>query len=370
MKLIIIKTNLKNGLATVERAVGEASSLPILKNVHIEAHQNKISLTATNLEIATTARISGKVIEEGALTLPIMIFLDIINNLQSERINIETKENAAMIAADNYTATIQGSSAEEFPIIPKIKNKEEYIEMKGIMLREALAQVVASTQLSAVRTELNTVLCEYTLDALRLVGTDSFRLSEKTIPKNQLTGTQKDAFKILLPLKTAQELLRIVKDEDEIKIHKDENQILFSSPNFELISRLNTGSFPDYHAILPQKFNAEIALDRRELASALKLVGVMSSKTNEIKIKITENKKAIEVFSVDQSLGENTYTLPAKIQGSVLELSFNWRYLTDGLRALPGNDVSWGMNENNKPALLRSPTDTSYFYILMPILKA
>ena len=370
MKLIIIKTNLKNGLVNVERAVGEASSLPILKNIHIEAKQNKIYLTATNLEIATTALISGKVIEEGAITLPIMILLDIINNLQSERLNIETTGNAAQVVADNYTATIQGAPAEEFPIIPKIKNKGEYIEIKGSLLREAYTQVIASTQLSAVRTELNTVLYEYNLNALKLVGTDSFRLSEKTIPKNQFNGTQEDAFKILIPLKTTQELLRIVKDEDEIKIYKDENQILFSCPNFELISRLNTGSFPDYHAILPQKFSTEIALDRRELANALKLVGVMSSKTNEIKIKITENKKAVEVFSIDQSLGENTYTLPAKIQGSALELSFNWRYLTDGLRALPGNDVVWGLNENNKPARLRSPTDTSYFYILMPILKA
>ena len=81
-------------------------------------------------------------------------------------------------------------------------------------------------------------------------------------------------------------------------------------------------------------------------------------------------KKCIEVCSTHQSLGGNTYTLPAKLKGAALEAGFNWRYLTDGLRALAAEEVFFGINEHNKPSLLRAPQDTSYFYVLMPLLGA
>ena len=370
MKIIVIKTNLKSGLGIIERAVGENTNLPILKNILIAAVQNKIRLVATNLEIAITAHISGKVTEDGSITLPAALFLNIVNNLQSERLNLETQGNILAIVTDNYSATLQGAPPEEFPIIPAVQNTKEHLEIKGALLKETLTQTLISTQLSAIRTELNTILIDFNLDALKWAGTDSFRLSEKTINKNQLTSTASDGFKALLPLKTAQELLRIIRDEETITICRDQSQILFTTPSFELISRLASGNFPNYQAIVPQKFDTEVIVSRAELMHAVKLVGVMSDATHEVKIKLSPQKKTIELHSLNQSLGENTYTLPAKIKGNAFEIGFNWRYLADGLRALPGEEMFLGLNENNKPGLLKSINDASYFYVLMPILKA
>ena len=102
----------------------------------------------------------------------------------------------------------------------------------------------------------------------------------------------------------------------------------------------------------------------------LKLAGVFSSKVNEVKIITAENKKHLQIFSMDQSLGENNCKLPARIQGEGRDLAFNWRFLADGLRAIKTEEVFFGLNEDNKPAMIKSPNDTSYFYVLMPILKA
>lgn len=369
MKLILIKNNLKDGLAAVERASGENLNLPILKNVFIESQDNNIKLTTTNLEIAINYSVPGKVVESGKITVPISVFLNIINNLQNERLNLEKKNQNLEIKTDNYEATIQGLPPEEFPIIPKIKNNKEFIEIKTELFKEVLNQVISSAQFSDLRPELNSVLFSFSLDALKVVATDSFRLSERTLPINQLTTNHEQEFKILIPLKTSQELLRVLKENEVLKIYHDQNQVLFATERFELISRLVEGVFPEYEAIIPKKFETEVVLDKEEFVNAVKVTSVLGSRISEVRIKIPENKKNIEIFSADQAIGENKYLVPAKIQGKPKEISFNWRYLLDGLKALKTKSVFLGANEENKPVLIKSPGETYYFYILMPILK-
>jgi DNA polymerase-3 subunit beta len=369
MKFVVIKNNLKEGLGVVEKASGENLNLPILKNVLIESQDNNIKLTTTNLEIAINYYVSGKTIENGKVTIPISVFLNIINNLQTERLNLEKKNQNLEIKTDNYEAIIQGLPPEEFPIIPKIKNNKEFLEIKTELFKEVLGQTISSAQFSDLRPELNSVLFSFSLDALKIVATDSFRLSERTLPINQFTTNHKQEFKILIPLKTSQELFKILKENESLKIYHDQNQILFTTDRFEFISRLVEGVFPEYEAIIPKKFETEIVLDREEFINAIKATSALGSRTYEVRIKIPESKKNIEVFSIDQVIGENKYFLPAKIQGRPKEISFNWRYLLDGLKALKTKNVFLGANEENKPVLIKSPNETYYFYILMPILK-
>lgn len=355
----------------MERTIGDSTNLPILKNVLIQTENGKIKFTTTNLEIATTAFIPGKVIEGGSVTAPVAVLRELTNNLQGERVSLESKKTGLGVKTDNYNATIQGLPSEDFPIIPKIKNQTNFIRLKCGLLKDTLGQVVVSAQFSELRPELNSTLFDFNLDEIKLAATDSFRLSERTIPKSQFFTNHADKFKILIPLKTSQELIRILKDDGEVKIYNDQNQVLFEADEFQLISRLIEGNFPDYSAIVPKEFDTAVTADREELLNALRLAGVFSPKINEVRIKIPESKKGVlEVFSMDQALGENSYLLPAKIQGKPQDISFNWRYLSDGLKSITSKDVFWGINKENKPALLRAPGDTSYFYVLMPILKA
>lgn len=371
MNLIVIRTNLKDGLGIVERASGDSSNLPILKNVLIQTDDGKIKFTTTNLEIAATVLVPGKVLEKGSVAVPVAVLREIISNIQGERISLESKKVNLTVKTDNYNAEIQGMPSDDFPIIPRIKNQTNYIEIDINLFKDALEQVALSAQFSELRPELSSILFDFNVDEIKLAATDSFRLSERTIPKSQFYTNHPSGFKMLIPLKTSQELIRILKDDGSIKIKNDENQVLFETDQFQLISRLVDGNFPDYSGIIPKEFDTQVVVNREEFLNALRLAGVFSSKINEVMIKISESKKGIlEVFSMDQALGENNYILPAKIDGKSQEISFNWRYLSDGLRALNSEDVFWGINEENKPALLRAPGDTSYFYVLMPILKA
>jgi DNA polymerase III subunit beta len=370
MKFIAIRSNIKDAISILEKATGENQNIPILKNILIEADENTITFTATNLEIAVNHKVAGKVIEAGKVTVPITLLSSLIGNIQSDRLNFEKKGNDMEVATDNYSATIHGMSAEEFPITPKINSGEGFLEIKGAFLREAIQQVTVASQYSDLRPELNSIFLNFSLENLRFASTDGFRLAEKTLPSNLFSAQTLEPFKILLPLKTGLEISRVFKDEDVVRITMDENQVLFKTEKTELISRLIEGAFPDYSAIVPHDFAAEIVVDREEFANAVKLLGVFGQKNSEVKIKVHQNKKAIEMSSADQALGENVYTLAAKIKGELLEMHFNWRYLGDPLKAIKTDDIFLGVQEEANPALIRSTSDTSYYYVLKPILKS
>lgn len=370
MKFVAIRSNIKEAISVVEKVAGENLNLPILKNALIETNNNQITITATNLELAITCFMSGKVIETGRVTVPLNLLSNLITNLQSDRLNFSKKGTGLEVKTDNYNATLQGLPPEDFPITPKIKDGGEHLEIKGIILKEAIQQAVVASQFSDLRPELNAILFDFSLDTLKLVATDGFRLAERSISQNLFNNKFKEPFRILIPLKTSQEIVRMAKDDENIQIFKDENQVLIKTDRAELISRLTEGNFPDYSQIVPKEFATEVVVDREEFANAIKLAGVFGQKTSELKITVHPAKKAVEVSSADQSLGENSYLLPAKIKGDTIEAFFNWRYLADPVKAIKTSELLIGFQEETNPAIIRPVNDSSYFYILKPILKS
>ncbi|HVO28386.1 MAG TPA: DNA polymerase III subunit beta [Candidatus Paceibacterota bacterium] len=369
MKIIAIQSNIKEAISVIERVVGENVNLPILKNTCIKAVGGSISFTTTNLEIAATCRVSGKVIEDGAVTVPVGLLSSVIGNIKSDRLNLETKGNVLEVKTDNYNATIQGLPAEDFPPTPKIGNPGSYLEIKGVFLKDAIREAGAAAQASDLRPELNSILFDFSLETLKLTATDGFRLAEKTIPASAFTVKDLEPFRALVPLKTGFEVLRIMKDDGLVRVCFDRNQVVFTTDQIELVSRLVDGNFPEYSQIIPKKFTTEIVVDTDELSGGVKLAAVFGQKNGEVAIKVHPNKKAIEIVSADQALGENAYLLPAKIKGDAAEVVFNWRYLSDPLKVIRTEEVLLGLQEEANPAIIRPATDGSYFYVIKPILK-
>ncbi len=369
MKFIILKGNLKDGLDAIARVVGDSqSTLPILKNILIQAADNRIKVSATNLELAVTAFVSGKIIEPGDSTVPLTIFSAIINNLQAERINIETEGSTLFVKTDNYEAKIQGMKAEEFPIIPGVTSEAVPIEIQSATLQDAVSFAVSAAQTTNARPELNGVFFNFEAQALILAATDSFRLAERRISNEAFTAEIRQGFKTIIPLKAIHEFIRIFKgDEDKVKLFFNHSQILFKSENVEMISRLTGGEFPDYEAIIPRESETELLLQKEELMQALKLTSSFADRLNEIRIVVKDKAKNIEVYAASQGLGENRYLIPAKVKGAPLEIIFNWRYLMDGLKGFAGKEIRIAMNGDARPVRLDSPGDTSSLYILMPI---
>ena len=372
MKLIVLRNNLKDGLDAIGRVVGDTgSTLPILKNFLMETVDGRIKFSATNLELAVTCFVSGKIVEAGSITIPLNIFASVVNNLQSERVSLETIGDHLVAKTDNYEAKIQGIKKEEFPIIPKPNNHQYFIEVAADSLRDALSSVMGAAQIAGLRPELNSVLFDYQISVLKLVATDTFRLAEKTLTESQFKANIDKTFKAIIPLKTINEVARIFKeDKEKVGFYFDPSQVLIKNENMEIISRLANGDFPDYQPIIPRETETEITLSRNELINALKLTGSFTDRLSEVRLVVRDGAKNIEIYSSNQALGENRYLIPAKIKGAPLEAVFNWRYLMDGLKGLSAEGISLGLNGSDRPATVRTPGDASYLYILMPIKAA
>lgn len=366
MRVVILKTNLKNGLSAVERAVADNANLPVLKNVLLKTGNNKINLSTTNLELAITKTVSGKIIEEGGLTVPLQTFNSIVNNTDQERIGLEKKGNSFIFKTDNYEAKIQGVKEDEFPVIPQLK-EDNSLEINSDLFKKAASQVMSAAQISEIRPEISGVLFDYQVSLLKLVATDSFRLAEKTISGDKFKSNLNHAFKAIIPLKTIQEVVRVFDSEQPLTIKFDGSQILFKNKDLEIISKIIDGNYPDYEQIIPKSIETELVLSRDYLNNALKLVSSFSGKGNDVNLAVKDGK-ILDVYLSNQFLGENNYLIPSKINGPGFDgIAFNWRYLIDGLKAVNSEDIIFGVNDSNKPAIIKSTNDNSYFYILMPI---
>ncbi|MEK7464355.1 MAG: DNA polymerase III subunit beta [Patescibacteria group bacterium] len=367
MKLILLKNNLLAGLGIVERAITDNPNQPILKNVLIDAKDNKIYLTSTNLELAIKHLVPGKIIETGSTTVPLGLFNNIIKNLNSERVSLEEKNKQFFVNTDNYEATIQGLGSKDFPIIPSIQNKKNFLQIKSNQFLEVLSKAIVAAQYSDIRPEISGVLMKYKNNELVLVATDSFRLTEiKT--KNLGEQSLPEETSVVVPLRTASELLRILTDSEEmLEIFIDSNQILFQTNNTSIISRLIDGVFPDYESILPKQTKNEIVINRAEFVNGVKLARVFSGRANDITLSVGESKKFIEIYSADSSIGKNSYKIPIKLKGEKLSVTFNWKYLLDGLSIYKNEEIFLGLNASDKPAIIKNPSEPQALYVLMPI---
>jgi len=367
MKIIILKENLKTALSSVERGVIENNNLPILKNVLLKADKSFI-VSATNLEIGVTYNAAAKINAPGSITVPFGPLYSIIQNSDSERINLIAEGNTLIIKTDNYEAKMQGVSAEEFPIIPTIEDKEHFIAIEAEVFKDAINQVIGAAQVSELKPELSGILFDFQVSILKLVATDSYRLAEKTLLNNELKTTLQKGAKVIIPLRTISEVLRVFTPDKPIHIHIDAHQVLFTNTVVSIISRLIDGQYPDYTAIVPQKIETELVMERENLLSALKLVGGFAGKAADVKLRAKEEAKVLEIYSSNQYVGENNYLVPTKRTGKGFEeMSFNSRYLMDGVRVMAGESLSFGVNGPNKPAVLKASSDTSFFYIVMPL---
>ena len=366
MKLLLLKTNLVEGLGVVERAVNESSNLPILKSVLIKAENGKIIFVATNLEFAIEYAIPGKVLEEGVVAAPFSLLSSIIKNLAAERVSIEEKNKKVTVTTDNYEAVFQGQDPKEFPIIPQVNKDAERIAVNFDVFRDALENVIVAAQYSDIRPEISGVYFECASEGSVLAATDGFRLAEQKLGSNDVQ-TKSERLSIIIPLKTATELLKTFKGQSDVLIFLEPNQIILSTQNERVVSRLIDGSFPEYRAVIPKNPSHEVVVERQELINAVRLASSFSGRANDIILRVGDGKKFLEVYAADSSLGESSYKVPMKLTGEQFSIVFNWRYLLDGLKIFSGTEILLGINSPDRPALLHNQKEPHLIYVVMPI---
>lgn len=369
MKFKSTKDTLMIAIQTVEGAVATKTTLPILSNVLIEAHKDKLLFNATDLDIGIVYRAKADISEEGSITIPAKRFADIVKEMPEGEVSINVRKNYNMIIdCRGCSFRLVGMPKEEFPTIPKFNNKESIV-LEQALLKKLIKKVSFAMSRDETRYVLNGTLFVIKNNLLRLVATDGRRLALI----ESKTSLQMDKKEVIIPVKTINELNKILKDEGQIKIVFSDNQVAFELDGTTVISRLIEGEFPNYEQVIPKEKQKEtpnrIKIKKNTLLAAIKRASLFtSSDSQSIKLDVFKNKLIVSKMTPD--IGEVKEEIIMNYTGGELTVGFNPNYLLDVLKILNEEVVDFELNDVEKPGVFREELQEEngfYVYIVLPM---
>lgn len=379
MKITILKDKLKEGVNIIEKISIKSISLPILNNVLFSVEKNFLNLTATDLEVGIKWWALVKTEEEGGVAVPSRILSDLVNFLPNKLVNLESRDFDLKVACENYQTVIKGVNPGDFPIIPQV-SREEKIEVQTSSFCKGLISVVDIASSSSTKPEISGVYFLFQKNLITMAATDSFRLGEKKIYLDPSLNNISKEYSLILPQKAAKEVINIFGEkEGDLTIYFSPNQILLETslpevphPQVQLTSRLIEGDYPNYQEIIPKKYDTRLVFSLEEFINQIKLASLFSGRINEIKLKIDSSKNRINFFSQNPDVGEYQSFLIGKVEGKPCEISFNHRFLLDGLLNMNSlqqkkSEAILELTGPDKPAILKLKDEESYLYLVMPI---
>ena len=361
MKLQVTQENLSRALNNVARVASTKNALPILSNVLIKTIDNRVCVAATNLNIAITHYIGSKVTQEGSITVPARLMQDFVASLPSGVIDIKVEETKLHIVADQYNSTINGTPADDYPVMPQIKNGVSW-SVPSLALKKSLQQVVLAASNDDARPILTGIYFHTEKGNLYIAATDSYRLAEKKV------APLKEEVKLLVPASAMQDLLRILGDnEEEVKITHNEQQMLFTVGDTELVTRLIDGNYPDYRKLVPASFATSATLPKAELVNITKVSSLFARESaGSVTLDLDEENKKISIRSIASQLGENTATATADVNGTA-SITLNSRYILDALGSVGDPEITISFNGKLEPCVIRGTKDKDYLHLIMPL---
>jgi DNA polymerase-3 subunit beta len=360
MKFKVEKEDLLNGIQTVQNIITTKAALPILSNLLIEADNDNIRLSATDLDIGISCVIPVQIQEAGAITVPAKRFGDIIRELPGENLNISTKKNnSVVIEIETCQFKIMGLPREEFPKLPEFQNKEA-IKLEQGVLKQMLNLTSFAVSFDETRYILNGILFKINKNNITLVATDGKRLA--IIERKVKQEAVKDIC-IIVPIKTIHELIRNLKDDVEMSLTLGSNQVLFDLGQVVIISRLIEGEFPDYRQVIPAVSENKMKVEREQFLLAVRRAALLSTPDYQaVRMELFKDRLVVSKSTPD--VGESREELGVDYKGKEMAIGFNPNYLIDVLKNLQEETIEFELSDTEKPGVIRV---NGYVYIVLPM---
>jgi DNA polymerase-3 subunit beta len=361
-------------LALVSRGVSSRSTIQLLGGILLEASGEVVRLAATDMEISVQTSSPAEVEEEGRVVIPARIFNDIVRSLPGRRFSLEHDSSAGTVrlAAGENEYRIRAYAADDFPQLPGFE-AESAFKMSGELLVETVEKVARSYSRDETRPVLTGILISFEDSRVRMVTTDSYRLS---IKETELATTAFEGSReAIIPARAMQEVSRIFgsEGEDEVEVVLGQNQALFRIGDVLFGTRLIDGNFPEYRRLLPTTFEREISVSREDLISTLRRVNLFAQRqTPPVPVSLSFSEGSVEVIVRNGEIGEAHERLEATSEDEFL-ISFNPGYLLDGVSAIDTEKVVFRFNEALKPGLIvpgaenGGSEEPDFLYLIMPM---
>lgn len=385
MKLVCSQSDLNTHLSLTFRAVPSRPTHPILANVLLQADaaNSQVSLTAFDLSLGIRTSFNAEVLEGGTITLPAKLLNDIVSRLPEGDIilddTIPEKEDRRVDSGLTVTLKpksgryeVRAMGAEEYPELPVTEN-DKAIHLPASALIEGLGGSLFATSADESKQVLTGVHLTVKQDTLEFAATDGHRLAVvETINENLDDDEQPDSLQVTLPSKALRELERMLahssKEDEPVAMYFDSGQVVFEWQNQRLTSRTLEGQYPAYHQLIPNSFERELILDRKQLISALERIAVLADQKNNIaKVSIDSESQEITLSVETQEIGSGMESMSAQIKGDDIDIAFNIKYLMEGLKALPSAEIQMQLNNNLAPVIFSPVGGIKMTYLAMPV---
>jgi DNA polymerase III subunit beta len=365
MEIIVRKADLVKELHLVQGIVERKNSIPILSNVLVDAQDDKLRISATDLDVSVRCGCPAQVKVAGAITLAAKKLYEIARSLPDGDIHIKVLPDSwATVECERITFKMAGLPKEDFPALPEASAKGG-IEVPGDVLRELISRTSFAITGEDARYYLTGALLLFEPDGLAMVTTDGHRLSyarRKTTLK--VDGPQR----LLVPRKAIQELGRLLELGESVIFRPAENHLLFAVGERLLASKTIEGQFPAFEKVITFTGDKTVTLDRDLLSAAIKRVSLLSSERSRA-IKVTLNSGKLDLSSSSPDVGEAKESLLTEYKGDSVDIAFNAQYLLDFLSADGTPSVALHLKNAESQGLLRpaGESETDYRYIVMPM---
>ena len=362
MKAVIAKNDLVNLIGKIQNVVSSKPSIPILANILIEALDDQIVVSGTDLTVSMRCFMDATVIEEGSIALPARRFFQLVRELTSQQVKIAAQMNEiAEITTGTSVFKINGMNKAEFPVLPDLKGSPE-ATFSSSNLREMLAKTAFAAAREDSRYMLNGVQLQINAQTATFIGTDGKRLAKVTAPI-LVDAPVHGAY--VIPLKAVEEMIKMLDESDsKVVISLAPDKIALECGQLTLITKLLSGQFPDVERVIPSKLAHQFSIHREELMALLRQVSLFTSETSN-SVRFTFETGQLHLSATSSEIGEGRVSMPVDFAGSRLEIAFNPFFLLDILRHSKDETVRIGLNDAHNPGLITDSTLAQF--VLMPM---
>ncbi len=355
------KEKLNNLVQTALRGVSSRVTMPILSGLLINAEENRLVVSSTDLEMSIRAEMKTGVEESGSTVVSGRLIGDIVKSLPAGAVNIETGEKFMTVKTASGEYRIREMMPEDFPQIPAWAG-ESVLKTAGGEFMTAVQQTARSSSSDDKRPVLTGTLIEKVAgeNTIKMVSTDSYRLSWKNVDVSGSVDVWEDC---IIPTKTLSEVARLAGSVDEdVEMKMQDKQVLFKLGDMVVSSRLIEGQFPNYKQLVPKGEKTSVKVKKEELVGVVKRALIFGHN-----MRMGVHGDHLSVTTETPEVGDSREEITAEVTGEEMEIGFNGVYLLDGISAVETDNVEIRLDDPQKPVLVRNDESDKFNYILMPV---
>lgn len=361
MKFRCERDILADALATAGRAAtSRTGTLPVLSGVRLDVSGDVLTITGTDLELTIRLDVSVAGELDGSAVVPARLVADIVKNLPGGGVDVELRDDDLGISAGRSEFSVRPLSLADYPA--QVEPDTESVTLSTNEVADALRQVVRAASGDDARAVLTGVLLASEESGVKMVATDSYRLAVRDLPPTSMLDAGQ---RVLVPSRALTELQRILGSAGELDVRLGAREAVFQVGTTRLTTRLIEGEYPNYRNLLPTSYPNVLTVGRDDLLDALRRVKILAQDSTPVRL--TLGGDTLQLTAITQDVGNASEQVDARYEGAEMVIAFNPDYLSSGIDAVEGDEVTLSTLDPMKPAVLRGVGHDEYLYLLMPV---